>query len=50
MPERKGVLFEMVPSWLAEPGLAAHIVAFHPAAAKDGGDALYVYLRRARRG
>ncbi len=49
MPERKGVLFEMVPRWLAERELAPYIVAFHPAHLKHGGGgALYVYLRRAR--
>jgi len=49
MPERKGVLFEMVPRWLAEGDLAPYVVAFHPAHAKHGGSgALYVYLRRGR--
>lgn len=50
MPERKGgVLHRLVPQWLAEPELGLHVVAFHPAQPKDGGDgALYVYLRRQR--
>ncbi len=47
--ERRGVLFDLVPAWLAAPGLAAYVVAFTPAQAKHGGSgALYVYLRRTR--
>jgi DNA-nicking Smr family endonuclease len=47
--ERKGVLFDLVPAWLAAPGLAHYVVAFSPAQPKHGGSgALYVYLRRDR--
>lgn len=47
--ERKGVLFDLVPEWLAGPGLAPYVVAFSPAQPKHGGSgALYVYLRRER--
>lgn len=49
IPERRGVLFDLVPAWLAAPGLAPYVVAFTPAQAKHGGSgALYVYLRRVR--
>jgi len=49
IPERRGVLFDLVPAWLAAPGLAPYVVAFSPAQAKHGGSgALYVYLRRVR--
>ncbi|MFZ5931550.1 MAG: Smr/MutS family protein [Pseudomonadota bacterium] len=47
--ERKGVLFDLVPEWLAGPGLAPYVVAFTPAQPRHGGSgALYVYLRRER--
>jgi DNA-nicking Smr family endonuclease len=44
-----GVLKQMVPRWLNEPGLAALIASIGPAHARHGGDgALYVYLRKNR--
>jgi DNA-nicking Smr family endonuclease len=44
-----GVLKQMVPRWLNEPGLAALIASSGPAHARHGGDgALYVYLRKNR--
>ena len=47
--ERKGVLFDLVPSWLSAPDLTPYVVAFSPAQPKHGGSgALYVYLRRDR--
>ncbi len=47
--ERKGVLFDLVPGWLAAPDLTPYVVAFSPAQARHGGSgALYVYLRRDR--
>jgi DNA-nicking Smr family endonuclease len=47
MPERRGVLFNLVPAWLGAPELAPYVVAFTPAQPKHGGSgALYVYLRR----
>ncbi len=47
--ERKGVLFDLVPSWLSAPDLTPYVVAFSPAQPKHGGSgALYVYLRRER--
>lgn len=43
----EGVLKRMVPQWLEEPGLAAHIVAMTPAHQKDGGSgAFYVRLKK----
>lgn len=51
MPERKGMLFDLVPVWLSAPELAQYVVAFYPAQPKHGGNgALYVYLRRALEG
>jgi len=45
--ERRGVLKEMTPRWLAEPELARHIADVRPAHRKHGGEgALYVYLRK----
>ena len=42
-----GVLKQMVPRWLREPGLAGLIASSGPAHARHGGDgALYVYLRK----
>lgn len=42
-----GVLKDMVPRWLAEPGLAQLIARVQPAHVRHGGDgALYVYLRK----
>jgi DNA-nicking Smr family endonuclease len=44
-----GVLKEMVPRWLAEPGLAQLIARVQPAHIRHGGaGALYVYLRKSR--
>jgi DNA-nicking Smr family endonuclease len=44
-----GVLKQMVPRWLNEPGLAALIASSGPAHARHGGEgALYVYLRKRR--
>lgn len=44
-----GVLKQMVPRWLNEPGLAALIASTRPAHVRHGGDgALYVYLRKNR--
>ncbi len=44
-----GVLKQMVPRWLNDPGLAALIASTSPAHARHGGDgALYVYLRKNR--
>ncbi len=49
IPERKGVLFDLVPEWLASPALTPYVVAFSPSQARHGGSgALYVYLRRER--
>ncbi|HEX4891452.1 MAG TPA: Smr/MutS family protein [Alphaproteobacteria bacterium] len=49
IPERNGVLFDLVPEWLAGRELAPYVVAFSPAQPKHGGSgALYVYLRRER--
>lgn len=47
---RRGVLRRNVPRWLAEPDLAAIVVATAPAHIRHGGEgALYVTLRSARR-
>lgn len=47
MMSAHGVLKQMVPRWLNEPGLAALIASVQPAHVKHGGDgALYVYLRK----
>ncbi|HEY4076852.1 MAG TPA: Smr/MutS family protein [Rhizomicrobium sp.] len=44
-----GVLKQMVPRWLNEPGLAALIASVRSAHVRHGGDgALYVYLRKNR--
>jgi DNA-nicking Smr family endonuclease len=49
MTSPHGVLKQMVPRWLNEPGLAALIASTSPAHARHGGDgALYVYLRKNR--
>ncbi len=49
IPEGRGVLFDLVPEWLAGPALTPYVVAFTPAQARHGGSgALYVYLRRDR--
>jgi DNA-nicking Smr family endonuclease len=49
MMSAHGVLKQMVPRWLNEPGLAALIASVQPAHVKHGGDgALYVYLRKTR--
>ena len=51
MPDRSlGVLREMVPRWLSEPGNRARVVAVQPARPQHGGaGALYVLLRRTRK-
>ena len=47
MMSEHGVLKQMVPRWLKEPGLAGLIAYTSPAHAKHGGGgALYVYLRK----
>jgi DNA-nicking Smr family endonuclease len=47
MMSAHGVLKQMVPRWLNEPGLAALIASVQPAHTKHGGaGALYVYLRK----
>jgi len=47
MQSPHGVLKQMVPRWLNEPGLAALIASMKPAHVRHGGDgALYVYLRK----
>ena len=44
-----GVLKEMVPRWLAEPGLKQWVARVQPAHIRHGGSgALYVYLRKNR--
>jgi DNA-nicking Smr family endonuclease len=44
-----GVLKEMVPRWLAEPGMSQWIARVQPAHIRHGGSgALYVYLRKTR--
>jgi DNA-nicking Smr family endonuclease len=44
-----GVLKEMVPRWLAEPGMSQWIARVQPAHIRHGGGgALYVYLRKTR--
>jgi len=44
-----GVLKDMVPRWLAEPGMHQWIARVQPAHHRHGGGgALYVYLRKAR--
>lgn len=49
IPERGGVLFDLVPEWLAGRELAPYVVAFSPSQPRHGGSgALYVYLRRER--
>ena len=46
-----GVLKKQVPRWLTEPPLAAKVIYFCPAQPKHGGaGALYVYLRRKKKG
>ena len=45
----RGILREMLPQWLAEPGLRGIILAFDVAKPKHGGSgAYYILLRRAR--
>lgn len=44
-----GVLRRMVPRWINQPNLRAHVLAFEPAQPRDGGDgAFYMLLRRRR--
>ncbi|RMH49538.1 MAG: DNA mismatch repair protein MutS [Alphaproteobacteria bacterium] len=48
--QRRGILRESVPRWLALPPLAGMVVGVCPAHPRHGGGgAFYVYLRRARR-
>lgn len=45
--ERRGVLKQMTPRWLAEPELSRFVADVRSAHRKHGGDgALYVYLRK----
>ena len=47
--EKKGVLKQAVPHWLAEPEFGTIVVSYGPAHIRHGGDgALYVRLRRER--
>ena len=49
IPERGGVLFDLVPEWLSGRDLTPYVVAFSPSQPRHGGSgALYVYLRRDR--
>jgi DNA-nicking Smr family endonuclease len=49
LPERRGVLREMLPLWLDQPDLAGYVLAVETARPKDGGaGAFYVLLRRHR--
>ena len=44
-----GVLRRMVPRWINQPGLRAHVLAIEPAQPRDGGaGAFYLLLRRRR--
>jgi len=46
---KSGVLRQEAPRWLNDPKLRPHILAVHPAQAKDGGSgALYILLKRRR--
>ncbi|HRD76624.1 MAG TPA: Smr/MutS family protein [Hyphomicrobiaceae bacterium] len=48
--DRRGVLKRLVPLWLAEPDLRAHIVSYTEAHVRHGGGgALYVRLRKLAR-
>ena len=47
IPERKGVLRDQVPRWLASPPLSSAVIQVAKAHVSHGGDgAYYVYLRR----
>jgi DNA-nicking Smr family endonuclease len=47
--EGRGVLREVVPRWLNEPGLRGRVLAVTQAQKRDGGDgSLYVLLRKTR--
>lgn len=47
--ERRGVLKQAVPGWLAQPEFAALVVSFSPAPRRLGGEgALYVRLRKVK--
>jgi len=49
MPERSGVLRNLVPRWLRDPSLKGLVLAVQPALPRHGGGgALYVLLRRQR--
>jgi len=48
-PERRGVLRDKVPDWLAEVEFRPHVAAVRPAHPRHGGGgAIYVWLRRPR--
>ena len=48
-PERRGVLRDNLPRWLAEPEFRLHVAAIRPAHPRHGGGgAFYVWLRRQR--
>lgn len=50
IPERRGLLREQVPHWLAQPPLSGAVLQVVPAHQRHGGGgAYYVYLRRAGR-
>ncbi|MCA1776627.1 MAG: Smr/MutS family protein [Loktanella sp.] len=49
VPQRRGILRQHVPQWLAVPPLSTHILEVRPAHQRHGGEgAYYVYLRRNR--
>jgi DNA-nicking Smr family endonuclease len=49
--DERGVLWRLVPAWLARPDFRELIVGFEEASRRHGGDgALYVRLRRRREG
>ena len=48
--EQRGVLRRLVPHWLCEPSMRAHVVSFTESAIKHGGSgALYVTIRKGPR-
>ncbi len=48
--EQRGVLRRLVPHWLSEPAMRAHVVSFTESAIKHGGSgALYVTIRKSMR-
>lgn len=46
----RGILRELLPQWLAEPGLRAMVLAFDVARPQHGGQGAYYILLRRRRG